>query len=190
MRFHLLSRDVERANLTRELRLRTLFLMAEAARGVPGDFAEVGVYKGRSALLIARAAPEKQVHLFDTFSGMPDHTPGIDGHSKGEFADTSLEEVKKRLSGVTNVTYHIGVFPSTAPTVWDKKFAFAHFDCDLYRPCVDFIQFFWPRMSPGGVLVFDDYDWPKCLGVKKAIDEVGLEVVEAVDYQAIVFKRP
>jgi O-methyltransferase len=190
MRFHLLSRDVERANLTRELRLRTLFLVAQASRGVFGDYAEVGVYKGRSALLLARAAPEKQLHLFDTFSGMPDHDPLLDGHSKGEFSDTSLDEVKSRLSGVQNVSFYPGIFPETSSPVADRKFAFAHFDCDLYRPCVEFIRFFWPRLLPGGALVFDDYDWPKCLGVKKAIDEAGLDVVEAVDYQAIVFKRP
>lgn len=69
MRFHLLSVDVERANLTRDLRLRTLFLAASFAKHVPGDFAEVGVYRGRSAVLLARTAPEKMLHLFDTFTG-------------------------------------------------------------------------------------------------------------------------
>lgn len=187
MRFHLLSADVERANLTRDLRLRTLFLAASFARYVPGDFAEVGVYKGRSAVLLARTAPEKMLHLFDTFTGMPSVVVEIDGVKAGDFADTSLEDVKKRLPEV-NVMYHVGIFPGTAAGLEGKKFSFVHYDGDLYGPCVDFIKFFWPRMSPCGIMVFDDYNWPECLGVKKAIEEAGLEAIEAVDYQAFVVK--
>jgi hypothetical protein len=187
VRFHLLSRDVERANITRELRLRTLFLAASFARTVPGDYAEVGVYKGRSAVLLARSAPEKTLHLFDTFTGMPMSDDETDGHKIGDFSDTSLESVRQRV-GDKNVKYHVGVFPGTADPVRDVKFAFAHYDGDLYLPCVDFIKFFRPRMSRGGIMAFDDYDWPKCLGVKRAIEEAGLEVIEAVDYQAFVVK--
>lgn len=188
MRFHLLSRDVERANLTRELRLRTLFLSASIARRVPGDFAEVGVYQGRSAVLLARIVPEKTLHLFDTFSGMPSVTEEIDSVKAGDFANTSLSAVQARMPE-GNVQYHVGVFPSTVAGLENTRFAFAHYDGDLYRPCVDFIEFFWPRMSPGGIMVFDDYNWPECLGVKKAIEEAGLEAIEAVDYQAFVVKE-
>lgn len=188
MRFHLLSADIERANLTRELRLRTLFLAASIAKHVPGDFAEVGVYKGRSAALLSRTAPEKVLHLFDTFSGMPPVDVPIDGHKAGEFADTSLASVQRRLPN-ENVRYYVGTFPQTTLGLEQSRFAFAHYDGDLYKPCVDFISFFWPRMTSGGIMVFDDYDWPKCLGVKQAIEEAGLKAVEAVDYQALVVKN-
>lgn len=189
MRFHLITRDIERANLVREFRLRSLFLLARSVEHVEGDVAEVGVYKGRSALLLARALPKKRIDLFDTFSGMPAiDDPAIDGHTSGQFTDCSFEAVKERLAPYSNVSFHQGVFPETAAQVSDRTYSLAHFDGDLYRSCVDFIAFFWPRLSKGGVLVFDDYDWPLCAGVKKAIEEAGLDVSEAVDYQAIVWK--
>lgn len=189
MRFHLLSRDVERANLTRELRLRTLFMAASMTRGVHGDAAEVGVYKGRSALLIARTLPGKRLHLFDTFSGMPDLTSDeLEGHRPGDFSDTSLSEVRLRLAGHNNAIMHVGIFPETAKPLIETEFSFAHFDGDLYPSCVEFIRFFWPRLSSGGCLVFDDYDWPGTPGVRRAIEEAKLDIIEAVDYQAIVTK--
>jgi hypothetical protein len=189
MRFHLITRDVERANLVREFRLRTLFLAARSVEHLSGDVAELGVYKGRSALLLARALPKKALHLFDTFVGMPDCAdPAVDGHAAGQFTDCSFEETSKRLLPHTNTVFHRGVFPATVGPVSDRTFSMAHFDGDLYKSCADFISFFWPRLVSGGVLVFDDYDWPLCAGVRKAIEEAGLDVSEAVDYQAMVWK--
>ena len=189
MRFHLITRDVERANLVREFRLRTLFLVARSVEHLEGDVAELGVYKGRSALLLARSLPKKTLHLFDTFEGMPDIAkPEIDGHSAGQFTDCSFDETRKRLAPHPNAVFHRGVFSETISPISGLTFSLAHFDGDLYRSCVEFIDFFWPRLSRGGALVFDDYDWPQCLGVRKAIEEAGLDVSEAVDYQPIVWK--
>lgn len=189
MRFHFLTRDIERANLVREMRLRTLFLVASSVRHLEGDVAELGVYKGRSALLLARTLPEKTIHLFDTFTGMPAlSNPSVDHYSGGEFSDCSFEETRKRLSPHQNVQFHLGVFPETSGPLLDGIFSFVHFDGDLYASCVEFIRFFLPRMVKGGAMVFDDYDWPECRGVRKAIEEAGLDITEAVDYQAIVWK--
>ena len=187
MRFHLLTRDIERANLVREMRLRTLFLFARAVKDVDGAVAELGVYKGRSAQLLARALPTKEIHLFDTWTGMPAMQDfRIDDHRVGDFADCSLADTQLRLYENQNVIFHQGVFPKTAEDLGHRRFSLAHFDGDLYASCTAFIEFFYPRMSKGGVMVFDDYDWPQCQGVRKAIEEAGLEAEEAVDYQAFV----
>lgn len=83
-------------------RLFMLWQYARAARTLEGDAAEVGVYRGGSAKLIAEAfaGSGKALHLFDTFVGMPAVTPALDGdYRTGDFADTSLEAVR-RLFGV------------------------------------------------------------------------------------------
>lgn len=54
------------------------------------------------------------------------------------------------------------------------KFSFVHLDGDLYQTTADALDWFWPRMVPGGVIILDDVDWPKCPGVNRALEERGL----------------
>jgi hypothetical protein len=150
-------------------RQQTLQELLPTVQHLPGDLAEFGVYYGGSARLIATALPEKSLHLFDTFSGLPEDDTAPGGHhAKGEFA-CPLEVVKDNLRGC-NVRFYPGTFPaSTANVPAVVTFCFVHVDCDLYRGTVDAIQFFWPRLVTGGVLLFDDFDWPKCPGVAMAV---------------------
>jgi Macrocin-O-methyltransferase (TylF) len=67
------------------------------------------------------------------------------------------------------VVFHVGFFPDTAPEV--AEFCFVHLDADLYQSTVAGIKYFYPRLVAGGMLVFDDYEWGRCPGVKKAILE-------------------
>ena len=142
--------------------------------GVPGDMVELGVYKGNSSsLLAALARPEKRhVYLFDTFSGFDQRDlQGVDGERNLLFSDTSLEGVK-RLVGTDGVTYVPGFFPdSTINMTLPAKIAVAHIDCDLYQPMKAALECFYPRVSPGGILLLHDYSsghWP---GVRQAVDE-------------------
>jgi O-methyltransferase len=164
------------------------------ARALPGEIAEVGVYRGGTARLLARTNPGKTVHLFDTFAGMPDHDPNVDVHRRGDFADTSLEGVKQFLQGCPNVAFHQGFFPQTAEPVRDSRFCLVHIDTDIYRSVKDGLEFFYPRLVPGGVLVFDDYEWERCPGVKQAIDEFladkpNLAAVRTTRYQALLKRQ-
>jgi hypothetical protein len=142
--------------------------------GVRGDMVELGVYKGNSAsVLAAFARPEKRhVYLFDTFSGFDARDlRGVDGERSPLFSDTSLEGVK-RLVGTDGVTYVPGFFPeSTANLTLPAAIAVAHIDCDLYQPVKAALECFYPRVSPGGILLLHDYSsghWP---GVRQAVDE-------------------
>lgn len=155
-------------------RLAMLETLAERGlRKMPGSVAEVGVYKGGSAKLLAGLFPHKPVHLFDTFNGMPDVTCEYDNfHKAGDFSDTTLEAVQKHLNGCPNVVFHIGVFPDTAAELDPKeRFVMVHVDCDLYRSVRACCELFFPRLQPNGVIVFDDYHHESCLGAKKAVDE-------------------
>jgi len=143
-----------------------------------GDFAECGVYKGGSAFLIAHTlfnspARDKQVHLFDTFTGMP-AMANLDpsGIKEGRFGDTSLTAVREYLMGYHSVVFHPGLIPSTLESVKDKRFAFVHVDVDLYQTTKDCLKFFYNRMPRGGIMIFDDYGWTYFKeSEKKAVDE-------------------
>ncbi len=169
--FKELFKQIESRTVVSQDRCFMLYQWAQYAARLEGEMAEVGVYKGGTAKLIAKTCPQKTVHLFDTFSGMPEVESGTDVHRKGDFADTSLESVKKFLGDCGNVVFHPGFFPDTAGPVRDVKFSFVYADMDIYQSTKSFLEFFYPRMVCGGVMMFDDYEWRGCPGVKKAISE-------------------
>lgn len=157
------------AGIDKSFRLYTLL---KAVASLPGHIAELGVYKGGTARLIARVVdPKKEIHLFDTFEGMPDPRRGCDKIGKGCFNDTSAEEVAEFLKVFKNVRIHKGLFPATAEVVKDRLFCFVHADGDFYESTIECLRFFHPRLTPGGVVVVDDYDYVDCPGVRKAIEE-------------------
>ncbi len=155
-------------------RLQVLHQFASAAAQQPGDAAEVGVYRGGTAYLLASifSPQEKRLHLFDTFSGAPAVAEGIDFHREGDFADTSLVEVKRFLDGFPEIFFHPGIFPESAggDTV-SGLYCFVHIDADMYRSVHDSCVFFYPRLVPGATMIFDDYGFATCPGVRKAVDE-------------------
>lgn len=144
-----------------------------------GDFAECGVYKGGTAFLIAytlknNSIRHSQLHLFDTFTGMPstaDNDPS--GHKKGDFGDVSLNAVKNYLQAFPFVRFYPGFIPERFEVVRGLKFAFVNIDVDLYQTSKDCCNFFYDRMVKGGVIIFDDYgcgDRYK-FAQKRAVDE-------------------
>lgn len=155
-------------------RLALLYQFALQTRALPGDAAEVGVYKGGTALLIASALAEtgKQLHLFDTFSGLPETDPATDLHRQGDFADTCMDRVGALLAGFPGTRLYPGIFPGTVPADWEKKrFCFVHVDVDIYQSALDCCAFFFPRLTPGGRMIFDDYGFISCPGIRRALDE-------------------
>ena len=154
---------------------------------VPGYIVEVGVFRGGSAKFLAQTNAGREVHVFDTFEGIPTEPWELDGHKRGDFA-SDFEDVKAYLSDCPNVTIHRGVFPIT----WPKglsPIALAHVDVDMEAVAREAIVLLWPLLSPGGFLVFDDYGADSCRGVKRAVDEMfGERVVLGPAPQAWVQK--
>ena len=162
---------------------RVLIDRARQCAHLPGDMAELGVFCGGSALAIALAAPEKFIYLYDTFTGLPsDDLPEYsmfrEEVHKGRFT-ASIESVKLAMRG-RNGVLRPGIFPKTAV---DTPYCFVHVDADLYTSTRDAIAFFWPRLVPGGIMVFDDYKWPSCPGVQRAIEEASLPVEITEQFQ-------
>jgi O-methyltransferase len=170
--FLALLAEVEGRTLVDPVRLFVLWQLARRACRLEGDWAEVGVYRGGTARLLGRvAASRRQVHLFDTFAGMPEADAARDHHVAGDFADTSLAAVRDYLRDLAGMHLHPGLFPETGAAVAGRRFSLVHVDADLHRSVAACCAFFRPRLVPGGVLVFDDYGFLSCPGAKQAVDE-------------------
>lgn len=142
---------------------------------VPGAFAEVGVYKGASASVLHHMDPARPFHLFDTFEGFPQRDlAGEKGEAASyttrHFADTHARHVIKNIRGNDNLILHKGYFPDTAGGAADERFALVNLDADLFGPTRAALDFFYPRLSPGGVIFVHDYNH-KWDGVRRAVDE-------------------
>jgi O-methyltransferase len=151
-----------------------LYCIALYAASLSGDFAECGVYKGGTALLLSElAGAERVVHIFDSFSGLPEPDKNADNYYKaGTFADTSFEAVRRLLQPhAGHLRIHRGWMPGTFSEVGHRSFALVHVDVDLYRTAQACCEFFYPRLCEGGIFVFDDYGFPACRGEKDAVDE-------------------
>jgi O-methyltransferase len=184
-------------------RCYVLYSLALQATHLDGEWYECGVYRGGTAMLFAsiitkhgQPSLNARLHLFDTFEGMFDTQVDVDYHNKGDFFDTSVEDVRSRLMSVVSdlkaVSFHKGLIPLTFRNLEEHRIAFAYVDVDIYRSVIDCCDFIYPRLQPGGFLIFDDYGMPTCPGARKAIDEFFSDKSEVPlllqTGQAIVFK--
>jgi asparagine synthase (glutamine-hydrolysing) len=185
-----MARQVRDADLTylTWTRLRTLERAARRAGHVRGDFLECGVALGGSAVLLGRLMPtDRRLHLYDTFGMIPPaserddeashrryqdirsgRSEGIGGDLYYGYIDNLKDKVRDTLRNFeVEAELHPGLFEDTLEL--DAPVAFAHVDCDWYdsvRVCLERIA---PVLSPGGLLVVDDYsDWG---GARRATDE-------------------
>lgn len=179
--FGALYDDVKKHTLLGKKRVYMLYQLARQALALPGDLAEAGVYRGGSSLLLCQLAKQrgKVVHMFDTFAGMPGTDASIDQHQAGEFADTSVEAVGALVAPTGSGQLHPGFFPDSACGLEATKYCFVHVDMDIYRSVSDCCAFFYPRLCEGGILLFDDYGFKSCPGVRQAVDEyfIGQKVI-------------
>ena len=147
-----------------------LFALVRRLRKIPGALAELGVYRGGSARIILEASDGRELHLFDTFTGLP--APNTTHDAGAPFAQgnysAGIELVRSNLAAFTNVRYHAGFFPQTTASVAEQRFSFVHVDADLHQSTLDALDFFYARMTPGGVMLFHDSIQPG--GARRAIE--------------------
>ncbi len=189
-----LFKRIDKHTLLDIRRCYILYQLTRHVRCLEGDAPEIGVYRGGTAKLIFVTLSDvpKTLHLFDTFSGMPDTDCHKDLHRKGDFSDTSLERVKAFLSDCPNVQLYPGLFPETAADIVHRRFCLVHIDVDIYKSVKDCCAFFYDRMTRGGIMIFDDYGFITCPGAKLAVDEFFADKPESPCYlvtgQSIVTK--
>lgn len=159
----------------------------KATQNINGEIAELGVYAGRSAKLIAKFKGNKFLSLFDTFNSC----------SMIEEFNYDINEVKKYLQEYSNIRFYEGIFPETIDEYLKQlNFSFVHLDADLYQSTFDGLKFFYPRLSKDGIIIIHDYNSNKWTGVKKAVKEyfnplmIGNPfMMEMNDTQLMIVKR-
>jgi O-methyltransferase len=146
-------------------------------QSVPGEIWEAGVYRGGTARLLRAlmidhgGANCSRLRLFDSFAGLPVGRAGIDLHGRGDFADTSLAEVRAFVGNDEFIDYRAGWIPDTFSGLERSPIRLAHLDVDLYDPTLSCLAQVYPRLAPGGIIVLDDYGFASCPGVRKAVDD-------------------
>ncbi|HET9845830.1 MAG TPA: TylF/MycF/NovP-related O-methyltransferase [Nitrospira sp.] len=154
-----------------------LWTLARQTANIDGCVLEVGVWRGGTGALLAMAVknlPNKKVYLADTFAGVVKAGINDTCYKGGEHADTSLEIVNALIVGMSlnNVQLLQGVFPEETQHKIVENIALLHCDVDVYSSAKDIVEWSLPRLSPGSILVFDDYGFSGCEGVTTLCDEL------------------
>jgi O-methyltransferase len=150
-------------------------------RDIPGDVLEVGVWRGGTGALMGARLQllgcDATLHLCDTFEGVVKTSDADSHYSGGEHSDTSVPLVESLLSatGVTNARIHRGTFPDEAPAeLSELQYRLVHIDVDVYESGRQIFEWAWPRLSAGGIVVFDDYGFSTTRGITRLCDELAL----------------
>lgn len=165
---------------------------------IPGDFIETGVWRGgccilMRAVLAANAIKDRKVYAVDSFDGLPPPNPNEFPHDQGLNLNlyrqlaVSLEQVKENFSryGLLDeqVIFVKGLFQDTLPTLEAGPFALIRLDGDLYESTYVALEALYPKLSPGGFVIVDDYgavpacqtavfDYRTLMGIEEPIDEI------------------
>jgi len=177
-----------------------LSAFAKQALMIEGSFLEAGTYKGGTALLLrgeieaAAGTTPRMFYVMDSFAGMLHTDEARDRHRVGDLADTSLAAVQRVVGTPPFIDYRVGWIPDTFQGIEDARFSFAHVDLDLYQSIKDCCAFVYPRLAPGGFMVFDDYGFPNNPGARRAVDEFFADKREIpivlASGQAVICKLP
>jgi hypothetical protein len=162
---------------------------------LPGDFVECGVWRGGSAMMMAyllkhHGIRDRRIYLYDTFEGMSAPTnkdKTFSGQSARDMMEQSqdeketsvwcladLEDVKRNLAltelGNDQLIYVKGKVEETVPsTLPQNKISLLRLDTDWYESTLHELNYFYPLLLVGGVMIVDDYGhWEGC---RQAVDE-------------------
>ncbi|MCP5469308.1 MAG: class I SAM-dependent methyltransferase [Chlamydiales bacterium] len=159
------------------------YTSARQALSIPGDFIECGVYFGACShllgLLLDRHKSDKTLWGFDSFEGLSKPNDNdLDVRTGKQFFhhhalnEPTYESVKELLSVHTcPIELVKGWIPHTFDIIKDKTFSFVYIDVDLYQPVKDCLEFLYPRLEKGGIMIIDDYGFPMTPGARKAANE-------------------
>ncbi|MES2606304.1 MAG: TylF/MycF/NovP-related O-methyltransferase [Pseudomonadota bacterium] len=172
-----------------------------------GDFVECGVSHGfMSSILMTLLDWDRHGRtfwLFDTFQGAdprfvsePEKAAGLMQRNasritSGEYA-TNLEKVEATFAPWQRKRLVVGAVPETLAVVADIRVAFLHIDMNCAPPERAAIEFFWDRLSPGALVVLDDYGWRDYLPQKLSMDEFaaskGIEILRLPTGQGLIIR--
>ena len=150
------------------------------------NFVECGCWSGHSTYIISKILKEydfnNKFYIFDSFerglSDLAEEDKSLlkqmdekEINEQKEYLKSSENRVKNVLKDFKFIEIYNGWIPEKFHYVEDKKFQFIHLDVDLYQPTKDSLNFFYPKLAQGGVIVCDDYNFSTFPGAKKAWDD-------------------
>ncbi len=174
---------------------------------IPGDFIETGVWRGGASILmrgvlVARGEKLRKVWLADSFQGLPPPDPvkfpqdtGLNFHIYPQLA-ISLEQVQKNFAAYglldEQVRFVKGWFRDTLSTIPAERFALIRLDGDLYEFTIQALDALYPKLSPGGFCIIDDYAIPAC---QQAVADYrkahGIEAeIKTIDWTGRYWRKP
>ncbi len=153
-------------------RLANIIRYSEMVKDLEGDVAEFGVFRGGTLELLAQLHPSKRVIGIDSFEGLP-YPSEKDTHKLGDFNEVDYAAIYGYFKTLfLNVQLHKGFSPGVFNNLHPHRmYSFVHIDVDLYQSVKDGLDYFYPRMIKGGVILLDDYGWQSTPGAKIAVDE-------------------
>ncbi|TKX28194.1 methyltransferase [Campylobacter sp. MIT 12-5580] len=147
---------------------------------IQGAVAELGVFRGDTAKHINKFFKDSIFYLLDTFEGFDardcenEKKQGFSKADSSDFSLTSLELVKAKMPHLENCRFIKGYFPESAEQIpSDEEFCFVNIDVDLYQPILAGLEYFYPRLVRGGIILVHDYFHPYYTGTQKAVNEFG-----------------
>jgi hypothetical protein len=173
--------------LKRRERFFALANMLQRSLALEGLVAECGCFRGLSSYVLCRylrltdgGFSGSGFRIFDSFEGLSEPQPedGIEEtdpqasvlgsmKKRGSYA-AGVDQVKAALHEFPEIEFFPGWIPDAFPDEPHARYRFVHLDVDLYQPTRDSLEYFHPRLVPGGMIVCDDFNWP---GAAKAIRE-------------------
>lgn len=165
-----------------ELRVILRELHKIIQQDIPGDIVEFGCFIGTSSLFIRRLLDSYQqasraFHVYDSFAGLPEKTAqdasplGAD-FKAGELSISKKEFLRQfRAANLNPPIVHKGWFAELSDQDVPRHIAFAFLDGDFYQSVLTSLKLVWPHMSPGGVILVDDYNREALPGAEKAVHE-------------------
>jgi O-methyltransferase len=182
--------------------------VAAVEQDVPGDFIETGVWRGGVTILMrgvlaALGDDTRSVWVADSFEGLP--APDIERYPADTGLDWShVEMLKVDVDTVRanferydllddQVRFLVGWFADTLPAAPIERLALLRLDGDLYGSTRDALDALYPKVSPGGFVIVDDYGgWESC---RRAVDDYRAEhgitaPINAVDWTGVWWQVP
>ena len=176
------------------------------ADDVPGDLIETGVWRGGACIfmrgiLSARGVSDRRVFVADSFAGLPPpdalHYPADSGdrHYKKDFLAVSQQEVEQNFRDFglldDRVVFVKGWFCDTLPELDTDRLAVIRLDGDLYQSTFEALEHLYPKLSPGGFCIIDDYGLAPCAqAVEDYRSREGIEEpVEKIDWSGVFWRK-
>ncbi len=179
----------------------TLMRAARMAARKPGDFVECGVHRGGTAMNViahlgVEAFADRRFFLYDTYEGLKEEqmiAAELENVHKPEgYYPPVLDAVRENFAPYDFARIVPGMVPDTLDAYDGEQVAYLHIDMNVSLPELAALEYFWPKLVPGGVVVFDDYGFPQHIEQQKALDDLvrgfGAEIIMLPTGQGLLWK--